>query len=164
MQFINIPEIRAAADMIRSMLGDDFDDVTFLDTLDGETDAMDMIGKMIMWRVEAAETEKAMKEVAATYKARADRFAAQQVAANKALGMMLDAIKEKKVAHPLGTVSRTDPRMSLRITDEKQIPWVMLVHSVAPDNAAVKKRLEAGENVPGAELVPGEPGIMLRVK
>jgi len=162
--FINIPEVRAAADMIRDMLGDDFDNVTFLDTLDGETDVMDVIGKMIMWRVEAAETEKAMKEIAATYRARAERFAMQQNAANKTLGMLLDAIGQKKVAHQLGTVSRTAPRMSLRITDETLIPSQMTVTKVSPDTAAIKKSLEAGQDVPGAELNAGEPGIMLRIK
>ncbi len=162
--FINIPEIKAAADMIRDMLGEDFDEVTFLDTLDGETDAMALIGKMIMWRVEAAETEKALKEVAATYRARAERFATQQAAANKAMGMLLDAIGEKKVAHPLGTVSRTAPRMSLRIIDATAIPSQLTVTTISPDNAAIKKSLEAGQDVPGAELTAGEPGIMRRVK
>ena len=43
--FINFEEIRRMSDNIRAMVGDDDD--TFLDTLDGETDAMDILGKLI---------------------------------------------------------------------------------------------------------------------
>ena len=154
--------IRAVADMIRGMLGDDFDDQTFLDTLDGETDVMDMIGHLIRRRVEAQEVEKAMKEIASTYTTRARRHADQASACTKALGQILDAIGEQKVAHQLATVSRTKPRVSLSIYDETAIPSQLC--KLSPDNAAIKASLEAGEPVPGAELKAGEPGLTVRVK
>ena len=43
--FIKFEEIQRMSDQIREMTGDDQD--TFLDTLDGETDAMDILGKLI---------------------------------------------------------------------------------------------------------------------
>lgn len=45
---INFEEIRRMADQIRELTGDDQD--TLLDTLDGETDAMDILGKLIQER------------------------------------------------------------------------------------------------------------------
>ena len=48
--YIKFEEIREMADHIRLLTGDDQD--TFLDTLDGETDAMDILGKLIQERTE----------------------------------------------------------------------------------------------------------------
>ena len=48
--WIDYEEIRRMADNIRAMVGDDDD--CFLDTLDGETDAMDILGKLIQERQE----------------------------------------------------------------------------------------------------------------
>ena len=48
--FVKFEEIQRMADQIRTITGDDQD--TFLDTLDGETDAMDILGKLIQERTE----------------------------------------------------------------------------------------------------------------
>jgi len=158
----NIEAIRDISETIRAMLGDDFDDQTFLDTLDGETDAMDMIGHLVKSRVEAQNVEVAMKEIAATYATRARRYAGQVTAINAGLGKLLDAMGQQKIAHPIATVSRTKPRVSMSITDDSMVPSQLC--KAVPDNAAIKKQLEAGEYVPGAELVTGEPGLTVRVK
>lgn len=158
----DITAIKDIADTIRALLGEDYDDDTFLDTLDGETDAMDMLGHLICQRVEDQEMAKAMKEVAATYTARAKRFEARADACKTGIGKLLDAMDMAKVAHPLGTVSRTKARVSLTITDPDAIPSQLCKR--VPDNAAVKAQLEAGETVPGAELTTGAPGLTVRVK
>jgi hypothetical protein len=36
--------------------------------------------------------------------------------------------------------------------------------SPVPNNAAIKAALEAGEDIPGARLVTGEPSLTVRVK
>ena len=46
--YVNFEEIKRMADSIREICGDDED--TLLDTLDGETDAMDVLGKLIEQR------------------------------------------------------------------------------------------------------------------
>jgi Siphovirus Gp157 len=69
---------------------------------------------------------------------------------------------QAKVAQPMGTISRTKPRLSLRIVSEADIPS-QLCKSV-PDSAAIKAQLEAGETVPGAVLEAGEASITVRVK
>ena len=53
--YIKFEEIREMADHIRLLTGDDQD--TFLDTLDGETDAMDILGKLIQERTECSICE-----------------------------------------------------------------------------------------------------------
>ena len=45
--YIDLPTIRRMAEEIRAALGDDHDAETFLDTLDGETDAADIADKLL---------------------------------------------------------------------------------------------------------------------
>lgn len=160
----NIGLIEQVSATLRDMMGDDFDADTFWDSLDGESDAMDMIGHLITSRVEAKSYEAGAKDAAALFTARVQRMATKQKAISAALGRILDATGETKVAHPLGTVSRTKARVSAQVTDEASIPSQLTVTTTRPDMAAIKAQLEAGEIVPGAELVAGEPGLTVRVK
>ena len=64
--YVNFEEIKRMADSIREIYGDDED--TLLDTLDGETDAMDVLGKLIEQRQWAKASQQAAKEMAAQYR------------------------------------------------------------------------------------------------
>ena len=156
--------IERVSQQLANMLGDEFDPETFWDSLDGETDAMDIIGRLIRDREEAKAHAAASKALADEYNARRSRLDARAQAMARAIGEILDATGQKKVAHPLGTVSRTAGRMSCKITDEASIPSQLTVTKVSPDTAAIKKQLEAGEAVSGAELVRGPDSVMVRVK
>ena len=160
--FINYEEIRRMSDNIRAMVGDDED--CFLDTLDGETDAMDVLGKLIQERQEIQANEAAVKDLAKTYQERAARLNAKADAISQTIGHLLDAIGSKKVAHPLATVSRTKARQSVLVTNPEEIPTQLTKTKRSPDLAAIKEQLEAGEFVPGAEIKLGNPGVTVRVK
>lgn len=164
MTYIDIPLISRVSDQLAEMLGDDFDPETFWDSLDGETDAMDIIGHLLSECMEAKNLEIAVKESASMLAARGKRFAEKQTALSKVLGDILDATGQQKVIHPLATVSRTKPRVSAKVFDETVIPSQLTTTIVKPDLKAIKAQLDAGEIVPGAELVTGEAGVMVRVK
>jgi len=150
------------SDNIRAMVGDDED--CFLDTLDGETDAMDVLGKLIQERQEIQANEVAVKALAKTYQERAAKLNAKADAISQTIGHLLDAIGSKKVAHPLATVSRTKARQSVLVTNPEEIPTQLTKVKRSPDLAAIKEQLEAGEFVPGAEIKLGNPGVTVRVK
>jgi hypothetical protein len=156
--------IERVSEQLVAMLGDDFDAETFWDTLDGETDAMDVIGHLIRSREEAKAHADASKALAREYTDRARRLDEKQKALASSLGVILDATGQRKVAHPFGTVSRTNGRMSLVIEDEASIPSQLTKTTVAPDKGAIKAQLEAGETVPGARLERGADGLTVRVK
>ena len=160
--YINYEEIRRMADNIRAMVGDDDD--CFLDTLDGETDAMDVLGKLIQERQEMKANEAAVKALAKTYQERAARLDAKADAISQTIGHLLDAIGSKKVAHPLATVSRTKARHSVLVTNPEEIPTQLTKTKRSPDLVAIREQLEAGEFVPGAEIKLGNPGVTVRVK
>ena len=160
--WIDYEEIRRMADNIRAMVGDDDD--CFLDTLDGETDAMDILGKLIQERQEIQAFEVATKDLAKQYQDRAAKLNAKADAISQTIGHLLDAIGEKKVVHPLATVSRTKARQRVVIEDENEIPTQLMKVKRSPDLTAIKEQLDAGEYVPGATIQLGNPGVTVRVK
>lgn len=160
--WINYEEIKRMSDTIRALVGDDED--TLLDTLDGETDAMDILGKLITERNEALANEQALKELSNQYRERANRMSARADAAAQTIGHLLDAIGQKKIVHPLATVSRTKPRARVVIEDENEIPTQLMKVKKYPDLAAIKEHLEAGELVSGATIQLGTPSVTVRVK
>jgi hypothetical protein len=160
--WIDYEEIRRMSDNIRAMCGDDQD--TFLDTLDGETDAMDILGTLIKERNEMLGNEAALKELAKQYKERADRMNAKADAIAQTMGHLLDAMGERKVQHPFATVSRTKARARVVIEDEHQIPTQLMKVKKSPDLTAIKAQMDAGEYVPGAAIALGNEGVTVRVK
>lgn len=161
---IDTAYIRRMADEIRAVLGDDFDDETFIDTLDGETNAVDLIGYLIRDREEAKSHAAACDNLARQYADRAKRLKARGDAMTKAMGDILDAMGERKVAHALGTVSRTRGRASVQIVDADAVPTQLCKVVKSPDKTAIKAQLDAGEEVPGAEMQTAPDGVSVRVK
>ena len=77
---------------------------------------------------------------------------------------MLEAISVKKLERPRATLSRSAGRVTVRITDEASVPTQLCTIKTitTPDKAAIKRQLEAGEDVPGAELARGDDTLILR--
>jgi hypothetical protein len=160
--FIKYDEIRRLADSIREICGDDED--TFLDTLDGETDAVDVLGKLIEERLEVLGYEATNKELAEQYKRRADKMASKADAINQQMRHLLNAMGVKKVNHALATVSITKPRWSVEVVDEAQVPTQLKITTTKPDLRAIKKILDDGEPVPGCRPKVGYEGVTVRTK
>lgn len=160
--FIKYDEIRRFADSIREICGDDED--TFLDTLDGETDAVDVLGKLIEERLEVLGYEATNKELAEQYKRRADKMASKADAINQQMKHLLNAMGVKKVNHALATVSITKPRWSVEVVDEAQVPTQLKITTTKPDLRAIRKILDDGEPVPGCRPKVGYEGVTVRTK
>ena len=159
---IDVANIRRWADEIRELTGDDTE--TFLDTLDGQTDALDILTQLVTERAFAAEAQAAAKAMAETFTARAKRMADKQASIARVMGEILDAMGEGKVTLPIATISRTKPRTGVEITDEHEVPSQLMRIKRSPDLTAIKEHLLAGESVPGAQLKTGEPGLTVRIK
>lgn len=162
MKRLDTTQIAAVANMIRDMLGDDFDDATFWDTLDGETDAGDILDRLI-WNAQTDQhNADAIKEHEAALRARRQRLESRVSAHKAAMLAVLDAAGSKKLERPCATVSRREGALSVQITNADDVPTQLCKVVTTPDKAAIKKQIDAGEDVPGAELTRGEPGITMR--
>ena len=84
---INVEQIRNMADFIRDMCGDD--EVTFLDTLEGETDALELADMLIDAERSAEAMQAATKARIAELKERCDRFGHRREAHRATLGRLL---------------------------------------------------------------------------
>ena len=158
---IDVENIRRWADEIRPMTDDD---ETFLDTLDGQTDAVEILDRLVMQRAFAQSAHSAAKDTAALFTARAQRQAERLDRITRILGEIMDAIGSEKVTLPIATVTRTKPRSKVEILDESEIPSQLMRVRASPDLTAIKAQLDAGENVPGAIITQGYPGISVRIK
>lgn len=161
---INKAHIAGIAEQLRDMLGDDYDTVTFLDTLDGETDALDIADRLLTDMQEAEALAAATKAMADDYAARAKRIGARSTVIKRTLLTLLDAIGEKKLERPAGTISRRAGSVSVQITNADDVPRQLCRVTYSPDKTAIKAQLESGETVPGAELVRGDDTVTVRVK
>ena len=156
--------IRRWADEIRAELGEDFDTETFMDTLDGVTDAADIADRMIADMLAAEAMGEAIRGEISDLTARRDRYDARKDAFRRQLLSLLDATGEKKMERPRATINRRAGLPSVQITDESAIPSQLCKTTVAPDKAAIKAQLLAGETVPGAQIVMGADGVTVRVR
>ena len=156
--------IRRWADEIRAELGEDLDTETFMDTLDGVTDAADIADRMIADMLAAEAMGEAIRGEISDLTARRDRYDARKDAFRRQLLSLLDATGEKKMERPRATISRRAGLPSVQITDEAAIPSQLCKTTVAPDKAAIKAQLLAGETVPGAQIVMGADGVTVRVR
>jgi hypothetical protein len=161
---ININLISTISEQLREMLGDDFDAETFWDTLDGETDAGEIMDRVLSSMNADSALADAAKSQADELAARSKRIRERATAKKSTLKLILDATGERKAERPAATVSLMKGRVSVQITDDQSIPSQLCKVVTSPDKTAIKKQLEAGEEVPGAELVRGDDTVSVRVK
>ena len=163
---LDIPLITRIAAELRDGMGDDFDEAAFLDTLDGATDAADIADWMLRHISHDEAMCRAIDMEMSDLSARKMRKAMAANTMRGRLFTLLDATGLKKMERPLATISRRAGVLSVRIIDEASIPTQLCTVKTitAPDKAAIKAQIEAGETVPGAELARGPDGVTVRVK
>lgn len=161
---IDIAHIRRMADAIATT--DDHDDEPgFLDTLEGETDAVEIADWLIGSILSDEALAEAVKAQESAMRARRDRIEMRARVKRRAAVELLSAAGLKRMERPLATISRIAGRVSVQIADEAAVPSQLCTVKtiVAPDKAAIKAQLEAGVDVPGAALIRGDDTISVRV-
>lgn len=164
MKRIDLQTIRAIADMIADT--DDRDtEPGFLDTLEGECDAMEIADYLIDVTMADDALVDAIKAQERALKDRRDRIEWRAAQKRKAMLDTLRAIGVKKLERPRATISLRAGSDRVEITDEAAVPsQLCAVKTVtAPDKNAIKALLKAGEEIPGCILTRGADGITLRV-
>ncbi len=147
----DLGHIAAVAAMLRDLLGSDPDEQAFLDTLEGETSALDLADALILKALEDAALVEAIKAQEASIRARRQRIEARADSIRASLGALLDAMQSRKLERPLATISRRPGVVSVNITDEASVPTQLCTVKTitTPDKTAIKRLIEAGETVPG---------------
>lgn len=160
---IDLAHIRRMADVIATT--DDHDAETgFLDTLAGETP----IEEIADWLIASIlDDEAQIVSLEAQIETMQTRLARKKVRARgkrKVGAEMLQAAGLKRLERPRATLTRSVGRDTVQITDEASVPTQLcsVKTTTSPDKAAIKRLLEAGEDVPGAMLVRGGDTLTIR--
>jgi len=153
-----LTDLRAAhAALIEAHPGIAEDDAFLADIIEGETDANAIMERLVIERAEAIANGQAMDALAEKYIQISDRWTMRAENRRKLMGLVLDAVGMRKMVTPAGTVSVSPGRVSLALADDFTPPQGYARTRIEPDKAAIKAALEAGETMPGAELVTGKP-------
>lgn len=147
-----IQRAMSAAMEIISALPDDDDNALLLGTIEGETDVLEMLDRVVEQSIADNRLADAARERAKRIAARADR--AREIALR-----IIEALGVSPLERPIYTASLTHPRKPL-VTNPADLPKAYIRES--PDMHAIGKSLRAGEEVPGAVLSNPAPQLTIR--
>jgi hypothetical protein len=137
------------------------DDVLRQDMIEGETNALELIDKLIEVEAETRSLEGGLEELIKKLDDRAVRFAKRRTALRKYIMQIMEAANLKKVERPAATVSIAAGRPKVVIIDESQIPDAYWRIKREPDKEAIGTTLKALRDVPGATLSNPEPQLRI---
>ncbi len=122
--------------------GDSF--IAYLRQLDSWTDAAKAEAKRLTERAKAASN-------------RSDKLRAYAKAAMEATG-------QKKLEFALGSLSLRQSPASVLITSESMVPaaFKTVVETVSIDKRQIAAAIKAGQDVPGADLIPGGMSLVIK--
>lgn len=161
---------RAFAELVKSQIlalksahPDLADDADLLaDTIEGETDFDRVIDKLALAAVEARGLSSGLAGTIGKLKTRQQRFDKLEAAArDMALQLML-AAEQQKIVSATATLWTRDGGATVVVDNERELPQGFTKTVTTPDKTAIKKSLEAGEDVPGAHLETSGPSLSIR--
>jgi len=135
-----------------SALPDDEDYGLLISTVEGESDILEVLDRVVEHAVADSKLAELARLRARRIEARADR--ARDIATR-----IVEALAISPLERPVYTASITYPRKPL-VTNADELPPEYIRQSA--DMIAIGKALRAGETIPGAELKNPEPQLTIR--
>lgn len=96
-------------------------------------------------------------------------ISAKRKALEKRRDWMRDYLRENmercgisKIESPYFNITLTKPRKQVVIDDESKLPRDYMRVVESPDKTLIKKAIDDGYEVPGARMVDGKPGLMIK--
>lgn len=163
-QDITIAQIHA----LKVMLGDQLEDDErgWLDTLEGETEAFELIRKLLD-RIEADEGARdTLTEQMEARKLRRDRCDARIKAQREAILAVMECAGLDKLALPEATLSVRQVAASLKVNDPAAVPEEYTIPAPKPNLEAIKAAFDPeNDNLPNwLRVEPARPSLTVRRK
>lgn len=137
------------------------DDVLRLDMIEGETNALELIDKLIEAEKDSSCLEEATGNAIEQLQKRRGRFANRRLLLRKYMMQIMEAANLKKVERPAATVSIAAGRPKVVIIDEGGLPDDYLRIKQEPNKERIAEALKAGRTVNGAILSNPEPVLRI---
>jgi len=157
---------KGLADALRER-GFDDDEELIADAIEGETDAMEAVSRLLRWMNERQATAQSLKTLEADYAARRKRFEEAIKTARGALARFMDETGLTKIERPEATLSMRNGSPSVIYPADMEpetLPEQFRRWTCEADKAAIKEAMLAGAEVPGLTLSNGETTLAVRVK
>lgn len=138
-------------EMLKTESGE-LDEQLFADTIEGETDVMELLDRIIEWSI-------ADRLLADTAKTRAKRLETRAEKARDLAQRMLEELGLDRLERATYTASIAAGPPSVVIEDPDEVPPAYL--RTVPDKERIKRVLKAGEPVPGALLSNERPVLRI---
>lgn len=157
------PQIAALSAHIRSLAGED--DEAWLDTLEGQSDAVGAARAVVRQIMEAGANAEALKALMGAYSERKAALEAREDRLRGALLHFMLEIGEKTMPLPEATVSiGNGPRKLIGDPDVDTLPPDYVRTKREADRALIKKALIDGFDVAGCSLSNAEPRLSIRTR
>lgn len=138
------------------------DEELLQDTLEGETDFDGVMRRLVIMARVADVSKKACDDLADDMAQRALRWEKKKAVARGTILRLMQMANIPKRKLPEATISLVKPRTSVTM-DPDLLPDAYMTTIRKPvASAIVKAALEAGEAIPGAQLVTGPQGLLIR--
>lgn len=140
------------------------DETLRADMIDAETNADRILSRVVSEKIEADTMAEAIDLQVKDKIARRDRYRRKSEAMRSLAKSVMRAAGLSKITLTEASLSITKPRTSVEVHSADDLPQGYFTTVRKPDSAAIKSSLERGEEIPGAFLVTGDSGLMIRTK
>ena len=144
----------------------DADPDTDLDTLreaiESETDANELLARVIRVYLEAEAFGDAIDGRMKVFAQRRDRYRRREQSAKLTAFAIMDALGETRFTDPEFTATIGKGRQSVQITDGVKLPAQYVKIERVPLKVDIAEALKSGEAIDGAELADGMPTLTIR--
>lgn len=140
------------------------DEILRLDMIAGETLALEFLDDVVRRIEDARALEQGTAERVKELQERKSRFA-RRIDGLRALAFkVMNTADIKKAELSTATLSIRNGAPQVIVHDEASLPVDCVKTKIEPDKAAIKSKLQAGDDVPGAYLSNAEPTLSVRVR
>lgn len=161
----DVATVAAEIHRLQELYPEVFEDEAFaLDTIEGETDFHKIISRLLSLKRDDDIMAAGCKQVAADTSERARRFERKSEGHKGLIQLLMNAANIEKLPLPEATISVTSPRSKVEILSVDALPQGYFRTEKKADLKAIKEALEAGDDIPGAQLSIGAHGLMIRSK
>lgn len=134
------------------------------DTIEGATDFNEVMSRLVKLRNEKIAFADGLGSYMSDLSDRKARMLRGADGLKKLMFDLLSIARLSGVTLPEATITVTQGRNSVDVTDADELPQGYFALVRQPDKTAIKASLESGERIPGARLVEGAPGVTIRIK
>jgi hypothetical protein len=139
------------------------DDQLRIDVIEGATNALDVVDRLIASIAHAEAMADATREQVEALRTRAGNFDDRAEGLRNVLRGLMDEMRVRKLERPRATVSIRASQPAVIITDGDAIPDEFWRVTKTPARSQIRDALEAGQHVPGATLANGSETLSMRI-